>query len=166
MMSASNKSMGRYVFVFGLLFFLFNLVFLIMGGIYPRIRHARAAAWTEVPCTIKAIEIVEHKEGSRSGGKSTYSIKTEYDYVYNQVPYTGTKFGFGLTDSNRESKEEAIRVYVVGGNAFCYVNPSNPKDSVLNRDFPPGNSSVLWQSGFMVLIGIGLIVVAKTLLRS
>ncbi len=120
---------------------LFFSVFLLMGSVFtwvflfrPIIKLISAREWSKTPCTVVSSEV---KSYSDSDG-TTYSIQITYRYTCNGRDYLSDRYGFmDSSSSGRKRKQAVVDQYPPGREAICYVNPTNPNDAVLNRNFTP-----------------------------
>ncbi len=141
--------------VFGLLFFIpfFGL---------PMWRLVKARSWNAVPCTVVSSEVGSH---SGSKGGSTYSVDVVYHYTVGGHEYTGNRYGFvSGSSSGRSGKEEAVARLPAGTETTCYVNPDDPTDAVLNREFSRDMLFGLIPLVF-VAVGLGGILIAGIAIR-
>lgn len=105
-----------------------------------------ARQWASVPCTIVRSDVDSH----HSDDGTTYSVDIAYRYTWDGETYTGEAYNFfSGSSSGRSYKEAIVNEYPVDSTRECFVNPENPGEAVLNRDF-----------NFTYLIGVfGLIFV-------
>lgn len=144
---------NRYLIcaVFGIM-----LVFSIFFGYYmflnPALKIWSSANWPKVPCVVESSRVTEHS-GSKSGG-DTYGIEVIYHYQYQCAAYTGDQYDFNgkCTSTDSDSKAQIVKLYPAGKKTFCYVNPGNPGEAVMSREFRSG----LWILG-IVPIFFGLL---------
>lgn len=123
---------GCIVRIVGLVFFLVGLgVFVGLSGI-PLKGWFAARDWPAVPCTITSSEVASH---SSSDG-TTYSIQIRYAYEYEGRTFEGTEYNFfGGSSSGYDRKQAVVDRYPAGATRECFVNPEEPAEAVLNRDF-------------------------------
>jgi len=111
----------------------------------------RAQSWTETPCTIVTSEVKVH-DGDDG---DTYSIDIQYEYTVDGLPYRGEKYHFMPgASSGRKGKQAVVDRYPVGLATSCYVNPSDPREAVINR----GLTMDMWWGLFplpFLAVGIG-----------
>ena len=126
-----KKTLGELAFaVFGLIV---ALVFLYIFGIRPMNRYLSARGWAEVPCTINHSQIHEIH-----GQKGSVSYLAEINYKY-QID--GTEYSSGsvslweIATPSEQGQQKILDRYPTGQQSVCYVNPKDPVDSVLIRDF-------------------------------
>src|SRR5262245_29660475 len=137
---------GIFFFV-GLLFF-FKMVALPLWSIYT------AISWKEYPCVIISSEVETHEDSDGD----TYKIKIYYYYTINGVRYQSDRYDFTDFFSNGyESKAAIVAQYPAGSESFCYVNPKNKSQSVLNRGFSPTLLPGMLTLVFVAIGGGGII---------
>jgi hypothetical protein len=118
---------------------LFGLVFMAAGGavlwfmtIRPILRIMEAQSWPETPCTILQSQVAE---SSDSDG-STYKVAVSFGYVYEGRELTSERYDFtNFYSSGYDDKAAVVARYPVGSRSVAYVNPSNPSEAVLVRNF-------------------------------
>ncbi len=119
-------------------FLIFLLFFVVGAGIgYPLLyqpwkKYLSARHWTERPCTILESKIIRH---SGDDG-DTYSLDILYQYEFqNQVYKSNHYWLMNFSSSGYARKAAIVEQYPPGGQAACYVNPKDPMDSVLKREW-------------------------------
>ncbi len=146
---------GCFVVFFGLLFVVAGVTsyFLIL---IPLWQVYQTSGWVKIPCTIVSSHVASHRGDN---GRATYSVAIEYDYTYREQSYRGDRYSCMVGASGgREEKEQVVRQYPPGSQQDCFVNPANPRESMLNRDFVDEMSYGLLPLVFALvgLIGMGL----------
>ena len=119
---------------------LFFLAFLIMGlavGYFmflkPVIMINQSKNWQKINC-----KIVHSRVKSHSGDKSTtYSVDILYTYKVNKKKYKSNRYDFfsGSSSSGYQAKKDIINRYPRGKKAKCYINPDNPEEAVISREY-------------------------------
>jgi Protein of unknown function (DUF3592) len=153
--SAGNqqKSAGCAI-AFGAVFALFGSIFVTLFLLLPLWRTMNASNWVAVPCTILESRVGE----SHSDGSTTYRVEVRYRYQFDATALeagTGGQFyesdiydvTHGMSSSGRGSKEDIVRTLPPGTETTCYVNPNNPSEAILVRNFPD-----TWWVGLLTLI--------------
>lgn len=119
---------------------LFFALFLVIGlGVSyallfrPAVRLVQARHWPPTECTILSSDVGRH---SGSKGGSTYSIDITYEYEAGGQAHRSDRYDFmGGSSSGYDGKADVVKRYPPGIRAKCFVNPKDPADAVLNRDF-------------------------------
>jgi hypothetical protein len=110
---------------------------------YRRVRIAKS--WRKTPCVIVSSAVEED-----AGDSGLYYIVMTYEYDYAGHRYLSDRYSFSFASTaGRWGKRRIVRRLAPGSRAFCYVNPDNPGDAVINR-------GLTWDT---VLIGAFAIVV-------
>lgn len=120
---------------------LFGAVFALIGGVAFWFAFMRPVSWTlaarswqETPCVIVESRVLE---GSSSDG-ATYKADVHFAYTFEGGEYRSNRFDFfDVYSSGRSGKEEIVAYYSPGLRTVCWVNPENPSEAVLKRDFLP-----------------------------
>lgn len=105
-----------------LMFYFFCLI--------PLRRVRRARSWTETPCRVMSSSVSE--DATDSG---LYRIDVTYQYDFAGSYYSSSRYSFSpssATSGYRWKKRIADRL-VRGKTTFCYVNPDDPHDAVIER---------------------------------
>ena len=118
---------------------LFGLIFMAAGGavlwfmtLRPILRVLDAQTWPEVPCTI----VESHVAESSDSDGSTYKVAVTFNYVYEGQELTSDRYDFtDFSSSGYDGKAEVVARYPAGSRTVAYVNPSNPSEAVLVRNF-------------------------------
>ena len=140
--------------VFGGIFAAVGAGVFVFLCVMPTLRWMNAQRWDPVECRIADSRVASH-----SGNKgTTYSIEVRYRYEYNGHAYDGDRYNFfSGSSSGYESKQAVVEQYPAGSTKTCYVNPGNPGESVLSRDFSWGYLIGCFGLIFLA-IGVGVIV--------
>ncbi|MEO5716268.1 MAG: DUF3592 domain-containing protein [Luteolibacter sp.] len=131
----SKEMAGGCLSLFGLPFFLAGL---FLSGLYfsGYGKWWQARSWEQVPCVIDSAELKESHDSDSDSSRATATYHYRYagrDYRGDKVSLYGGSDNIGSFqhDAHRElssrAKGEKERTFV------CYVNPSNPGESVLYR---------------------------------
>lgn len=130
-----NAGDGRAAGIkFGAGFALFGLGFfcLMMGSALVHMVQARW--WVQVPCIILSSGVKAHP--GDDGGSGTYSIEISYRYSFDGQEYVGDRYHFMWGSTAGESgKQQIVRRYRPDSQAMCWVDPSEPARSVIERGF-------------------------------
>ena len=118
---------------------LFGLVFALIGGVAfwftfvrPVSRLLAARSWQETPAVIVESQVLE---SSDSDG-TTYKPDIHFTYTFEGAEHRSNRYNFfDAYSSGREGKEEIVSYYSPGLHTVCWVNPENPSEAVLQKDF-------------------------------
>ncbi len=146
---------GTGIFVFGI-FMLFGLGFLGVMVLYPCWQLLNARGWVETDAVVESSRVSEQR-GSKGG--TTYAVKINYSYQYDNLRYTGTRYNFDSGHSSGyESKRVIVERYPKGKQIKCYVDPDKPSRAVIVREL----GDMLWlrilMPGLFFCIGLGGII--------
>jgi hypothetical protein len=120
---------GRWFF---LIFLLAGLGFGIPFIFIPIYKIIDARGWNAVDATVQSSRVQSH----HSSDGTTYSVDILYEYEVSGVKYRSSRYDFmSGSSSGYKGKAEIVRRYPEGKTVTCYVNPGNPTEAVLNRDF-------------------------------
>lgn len=117
------------------IFLIASSVLLYVFLLGPALSINRAKSWNETACKIISSEL---KAGSvNAKGGRTYSIEIAYEYVVDGKTYQTNRYDFFSISSNTDvdRKRTVVETLKAGTEAKCFVNPSNPKDAVISRDW-------------------------------
>jgi hypothetical protein len=131
--SRALKPGARWVAVafFGA-FLAFGLVFTWFFLIRPLAQVVAARQWIATPCTVVSSDVRSH----RGDKGTTYSVDILYRFEFGGREYRANRYSFlSGSSSGRSGKEAIVRRYPAGGSALCFVNPAQPSQAVLNRNF-------------------------------
>jgi hypothetical protein len=139
-------------------FICFGMIFVYAFLLRPILGVWAARSWTQTNCRIISSKVGEH-DGSKG---PTYSVDIVFAYTLGGHRYQGRRYDFMEgSSSGYDSKQAIVDQYPHGRRTVCYVNPANPADAVLDRDYPAD----LWWGVLMLifpLFGIGgLVAIAK-----
>lgn len=117
----------------------FALIFMIVGGglfwfvtLHPILRVLDAQSWPEVPCTI----VESHVDESSGDDGSTYKVAVTFSYTYGGRDYTSDRYDFtNFYSGGYDGKAAVVALYPAGSRSAAYVNPENPSEAVLSRNF-------------------------------
>ncbi len=113
----------------------FSSVFIAIGLIVPwftfvtplRLQLA-ARNWAIAPATVTESRVQTHSDSDGS----TYSVYIAYTYSYQGQTHRGDRYTFLTGSSSGRSKKQAVvRNYPKGRRFDLYVDPTNPRDSVI-----------------------------------
>jgi hypothetical protein len=143
----------------------FFLVFFLAGAgfslffLRPAVKVLQAKSWQATPCTIVRSEVRTHPSSDSDSGP-TYSVDVLYSYTFNGREYKSSQYQFlGGSTGGYTDKERIVRRLPPLTRTTCYVNPEDPTEAVMNRDFNSEYAFGLVPLLFM-LIGLGGMVFA------
>lgn len=139
-----------------------GIIFILVGVLFLYLKVGRdwmmfrdAQHWQATSCVIRTSEISAPFKEVRGG--TQYKPIIEYVYQFNGVEHVSRQYCIGDDASGYKSKIQAIvNSFVVGKNTICYVNPSNPQQAILNRQWSPAYPYILFS---MTFVGMGLAVI-------
>jgi Protein of unknown function (DUF3592) len=149
--TGANRSGRGCVVVFFALFGLIGLAASIPAFFLPIYHLVAARSWAPVSCDIHESRVREH-----SGGRSsTYSIEVRYTYLVDDRRYESTRYDFFTGSTSGSAAKQAIVDRIPpGARTTCWVDPADPTQAVLSRDWSPTFLLGLLPFVF-VLIGVG-----------
>jgi hypothetical protein len=128
----SVKRAGRFAFWVGIVSLAFSSAFIIGMVILPLRAAMAARSWQATPCVILESGINEehHHQGN------SFNSHVLYKYEFAGREFTSGKFDLNDSmSSSYSSIKFRLEPYQPGATNICYVNPRNPTDAVLRRDF-------------------------------
>jgi hypothetical protein len=161
--AASNAGQSRAVrpgssrLILVVFFVLFFGVFFVLGGaltyacfIRPWMGITQARHWPAVSCRVISSRVQAH-----SGKSTTYSADILYAYTVEGGEYHSNRYDFlGGSSGGYGSAANIVAQYPAGATASCYVNPHDPTDAVLDREFTPAILIGLFPAAFF-FVGVG-----------
>lgn len=131
--SKTKQRSGKWFMVlFGLIFTLVGAAVLKPLLITPLQKTHDAKTWKSVPATVISSKVKSHD----SDDGTTYSVYIAYRYEIDGQEYLGDRYTFmGGSSSGYDRKAEIVRQYSEGHRFTLFVNPSDPADSVILRDY-------------------------------
>jgi hypothetical protein len=96
----------------------------------PLMHVWEAGTWIKTPCVIESSDIGRTME---SHGP-TYGADIRYSYMFGAKGFTSSRYQFWDATSNGFGRiANIVNQHQAGDSSFCYVNPTNPSEAVLNR---------------------------------
>lgn len=94
--------------------------------------YFKVKRWTRVIATINSKEVILHPKSSSP--RSPYGLKVEYAYQINNIEFFGQKVDLvelarGQTNHMKSTAEK--RLTKIDSTALIFVNPTDPKQSVM-----------------------------------
>ncbi len=135
----------------------FGLIFLIAGLWAAHISagqiivgYLSSANWVEVPARIHELKLVRKHEET-----TTYSIKSNYSYQYQNNTYNSSRVGLSTGSDNLgdywQQLHRKLKSRQSNNNAIALVNPDDPSEALLDRTFRW--EAVIFGSMFLTLFG-------------
>jgi hypothetical protein len=137
----------------------FFALFLLIGigvafptVINPLTSLMAAKKWPAVPCTILNSRVVTH----HSSKSDTYGADVLYRYTFKGKIYHSSRYSpADISSSNFNAAKAIAARYRPGSTATCYINPANPQQAMLNRDWTWGNALIALVPLVFILVGAG-----------
>lgn len=147
---AEVKGLG-FLVVFFFVFFAVGCGAFYAVGIRPALQVFSARSWRETPCTVISSRVQSH----RGDDSTTYSVDILYAYECNGESLKSSRYNFmGGSSSGYDGKATIVNRYPPGRKTVCYVDPNDPNEAVLVRDFTPSMLLGLLPLIF-VAVGVG-----------
>ena len=144
------KSRRNGLLLMGTIFFIAGLAFTWTLAVRPLLRSLDARGWSETPCQILSAKVKSHSDSDGT----TYSVEISYKYEVNGRKYVGDRYDFiGVSSSGRHGKQAAVDKYKKAANPVCYVDPDDPSQAVLQRNFSLKNLIGLFP---LIFVGVGI----------
>jgi len=162
--SADAKKGGasRWLLVFFAVFFVAGVVATYFAFIRPWQRIQDAKGWAETPCRVQDAWLEEHT-GEDS---TTYSIEVLFAYKYDGKDYKSSWYSFaGGSSSGYGGKKAVVDRLLREQQTVCFVNPDDPYEAVLHREFTPGMWLGLIPVVFALVGGIGGFFTLRSIVR-
>ncbi|MCF7849655.1 MAG: DUF3592 domain-containing protein [Kiritimatiellales bacterium] len=129
-----KRSAKWFLIPFGAVFVLVGLIALKPLFITPLQKTHNAKTWDSVPATVVSSKVKSHSDDDGT----TYSVYIAYRYEIDGEEFLGDRYTFmGGSSRGRDSKAGIVRRYPTGRKFNVYVNPVNPFESVIQREFTP-----------------------------
>jgi len=118
--------------VFGGVFLLVGVTLTHMLVIKPLLGLLAARSWPAVPCEVVSSEVESHD----SDDGTTYSVEITYRYIVDGRTYLSNRTSFvKMSTSGYREKADIVAAHPPGARVTCYVNPADPTDAVLWREW-------------------------------
>ena len=89
---------------------------------------------------------------------TTYSVYILYEYEFGGQTYKSDRYDFiGGSSSGYEGKARVVAAYESAERPVCYVNPTNPSESVLKRGFHAKLLLALFPLPFLLVGVVGIV---------
>jgi hypothetical protein len=122
--------------VFGVAFGATGLGVIYGTSVRPLMNVLSARGWQPAQCEV-VYSHVDTSSGSGSRSSGTSRINIQYRYVWQDRTYNGARYDFmtGSDNINDDYKTSVVARHQPGQRVLCYVDPNDPSQSVINRDF-------------------------------
>lgn len=148
----SQRQGAGCLVVFGLVFATFGSFFVWVFMVRPFVLAQGARDWVATPCRILSSEVTTHHD-SEDG--DTYGVAVSYEYEWNNALHRGDRYDFArISDGDRGAKQQMVNSMPPGATLTCYVDPDDPAQSVIDREF-----HLRWSSIWILLFpaaGLGI----------
>lgn len=150
----------------------FGLIFVCVGAailwwitILPVKRYLASQSWVITPATIISSQF-DSKMSHRSGKDRTMVYRADiiYEYRYEDRTYRGNRYDVadsgGYSNAGVNEMRQAVQKYPYGKSTYCWVNPDNPNEAILERNLI--TQRFLTWAGFPVMfIFAGISIIAS-----
>jgi hypothetical protein len=138
------------LFLFFVPFFLIGSILFVAMFVWPLIEYLGARQWIETPCTVTSSEVVRN----RSSDGDTYRAEIKFRYRFENQEYEAGRHQINTISTNSRSRaENVVKLYPVGLDTHCFVNPGKPEVAVLSRDL---SLDFLFGLFPLLFVGVGL----------
>ncbi len=128
----NKKSGATGLFVMGLIFTFIGLIGTYFLGYRTLERTWEAASWIKISAMVQNARVKSHT----GDDSTTYSADILYSYQHNGRTYRGDRVEFfGGSSSCYSCAADRVAKYGTGKEIDIYINPDNPHDSVIEREF-------------------------------
>ncbi len=62
-------------------------------------------------------------------------METEFTYEFNQQKFSSDQYDFNGTQRSRKECKAIVRSLPAGKETVCFVDPDDPENAVMNREF-------------------------------
>jgi hypothetical protein len=113
----------------------FGLLLVQMTLLDPLHQSQRVKEWKPVPCMVKESRVVSHNVRGKKSSPG-YEPYAEFEYSHEGQAYSSSQFWLSKRLLNSYAEAKAfLEPFPKGKPARCWVNPQNPSEAVLNREF-------------------------------
>lgn len=150
----------------------FGLIFVCVGAailwwitILPVKRYLASQSWVITPATIISSQFdSKMSRSSGNGGSTVYRANIIYEYWYENRMYRGNRYDVadsgGYSNAGVNEMRQAVQKYPYGKSTYCWVNPDNPNEAILERNLM--TPRFLTWAGFPVMfIFAGISIIAS-----
>lgn len=115
--------------VFGSVFLMAGLLASYAALAVPMHTYWSARSWPQRPCVILTAELEE----VRGDDNSTWKAAFTYEYQFGNRQYVGSQDHAFSFSGSRHNAQRRLAELPVGTETLCWVNPSKPQQSLLDR---------------------------------
>ena len=95
--------------------------------------------WGITPATIISSQFdSKMSRSSGNGGSTVYRANIIYEYWYENRMYRGNRYDVadsgGYSNAGVNEMRQAVQKYPYGKSTYCWVNPDNPNEAILERN--------------------------------
>jgi len=124
---------------------------------WPAWKSYAARGWQATPC------VIDHAVMGNKGTQSDCAfVRVSYRYEFRGSPYRGDRYDFEGPDRDLSRVATIVASLPNGSRRMCYVNPSNPPESVLVRDVRSPTTGEWLQ---MALLAAGITAISLQMVR-
>ncbi len=129
----NRKALLAKHFLVSLAFVCFGVFIFYKYFIVSHYRYFACQKWINLPCQVVSVKLGE-KKGSNE--RVFYKIICKYAYVYKDSEYISNEYAL-FADYSKDYSRIENKVKEISGkdNVFCYVNPTNPSESIIDRTY-------------------------------
>lgn len=128
----TGKGSRVFLTIFFFIFFAVGCGIFYPFFIQPALKIIEAKEWDRVQAVVQS----SHVESHAGDDSTTYSVEITYTYQIRGETYTSDRYSFmGGSSSGYSGKKEIVDQHPPGKRIWCYVNPEDPYEAVLERGF-------------------------------
>ena len=161
---------GKLVTIlFGLVFVCVGVAILWWVTILPVKRYLASQSWVITPATIISSQF-DSKMSHRSGKDRTMVYRADiiYEYWYEDRMYRGNRYDVAdsgeYSDNGVDEMRQAVQKYPYGKSTYCWVNPDNPNEAILERNLMTPRF-LTWTGFPFIFIFAGISTIVSEIIR-
>lgn len=125
--------------IVGCIFSAIGLLIMCTTLIPPAVTAMQAKSWKPVPAIVEKSYLDSYTTRSKNRRTTYYRIKITYNYSYNGKTYRGTEYDLTRSSGSGVSVgvsqlRRIVQAHPAGRQITCYVNPSNPRKALIDRE--------------------------------
>jgi hypothetical protein len=125
-------------------------------GFIPVMKRGLAGqSWPRVPCAIAAARVVPLK------GRTSYNAAVLFHYTVNGRRYGSSRYALEDTSADFSEKQQIVRDLLAHRDTTCFVNPADPADAVLTRDYRAAAVLTGSVSSVFLLVGVAALFIPR-----